>query len=99
MEREWLERQPKKQKVTEPAKCRSCGAPVLWAQWEQSGKRMPVDFHHVPDGSLVLTLRGGAYGTLLVEKYYHPKHGTGRNRYVSHFVTCPNATQHRRGDD
>ena len=87
--------------VTEWAKCRSCGADILWTKWERSGKSMPVDA--VPDmrppdrggGNLVLTLRGGEHGELLVEKApadVDPK----RNRYTSHFATCPEAGEHRR---
>ena len=45
----------------------------------------------------MLTLRGGEFGELLVEKYDREKHGFNRNRYTSHFVTCPDADQHRRG--
>lgn len=87
--------------VTEPSKCRSCGADVLWVRWE-SGKRMPVDAvadnRALPKGGdLVLTLRGGEFGELLVEKYVTQKHGFNRNRYTSHFATCPNADEHRRG--
>ena len=85
--------------VTEPSECRSCNGEVLWAVWA-SGKKMPVDA--VADnrpapkgGDLVLTLRGGQFGSLLVEKFYAPKHGAKRNRYTSHFATCPNADQHR----
>jgi hypothetical protein len=64
---------------------------------------MPVDA--VPDmrplpkgGDIVLTLHGGQFGELLAEKYdpggYEPK---ARNRYTSHFATCPQADDHRRG--
>lgn len=83
----------------EPAKCRSCQADVWWVQWPSSGKKMPVDSE--PDmrpppkgGNLVLTKRGDQ---LLVEKYDPAKHDAKRNRYTSHFSTCPNADQHRKG--
>jgi len=84
--------------ATEPSKCRSCGADVLWAQWA-SGKRMPVDSE--PDmrppprgGALVLTHRKSA-DVLLVVKFEPAIHGSSRNRYTSHFATCPNADEHR----
>lgn len=87
--------------VTDPSRCRSCRAEVLWAQWN-SGKRMPVDAE--PDmrplpkgGNLVLSVRGGAFGSLVVEKFDPSKHDAKRNRYTSHFSTCPNAEEHRRG--
>lgn len=86
--------------VTEPSKCRSCRQDVLWAEWP-SGKRMPVDA--VPDmrpppkgGALVLSLRGGGHGQLLVEKYDPAKHDKKRNRYTSHFATCPQGDDWRR---
>lgn len=82
--------------VTEPSQCRDCNADVLWVKWPKSGKKMPVDA--VADnrgvqrggGKIVLTLTGGEYGELIAEKYYRPKHGDKRNRYTSHFDTCPN---------
>lgn len=87
--------------VTEPTECRSCGADVLWARWAESGKRMPVDA--VADnrpvekggGKLVLTLHGGEFGELLIGHWKKELHGYGRNRYTSHFATCPNADAHR----
>ena len=87
--------------VTDPSKCRSCGAEILWVKWPTSGKRMPVDAE--PDwrplpkgGDIVLMLRGGAFGELLAEKFNAERHGQDRNRYTSHFATCPNAAEHRR---
>jgi hypothetical protein len=86
--------------VTEPSRCRSCKADVLWARWE-TGKRMPADFpsDNRPmlkgGGNLVLTLRGGEFGELLVEHFDLEKHGLRRNRYTSHFATCPNAKDWR----
>jgi hypothetical protein len=70
---------------------------------------MPVDA--VPDmrppprgGDIVLTLRGGEYGELLAEKYLEAKHDpdgspTRRNRFTSHFFSCPNADAHRHPRD
>lgn len=93
---------------TEPAKCRSCGADILWAK-TRAGKNMPVDA--VPDnrpleqkgGGFVLTLRTVNAGKELhVEKYFPAKHDVegqpARNRYTAHWATCPNAEQHRRAE-
>lgn len=83
---------------TDAVPCKLCGAPVRWAKWV-NGKAMPVDAHPVRDGNLVLTARrtnGRGPAHLVVATYNHSQHGTGRNRYVSHFVTCPNAAQHRK---
>lgn len=76
------------------SECGSCKAPIRWGKWLTSGKAMPVDAEPVPEGTVVLILRNGK--ELLIEKFYEPKHGTGRNRYTSHFQSCPNAKQHRR---
>ena len=87
--------------VTEPTTCRSCGADVYWVEWPRSGKRMPVD--STPDnrpppngGTLVLRLQGGEHGKLVVEKYSDVVHDKNRNRYTSHFATCPNSDEWRR---
>lgn len=68
--------------------CRSCGAAVLWAQTE-NGKVMPVDPAPHPDGNLVLTSIGGGFQVRVDKAAPGEKHR-------SHFVTCPNAEQHRR---
>ena len=84
--------------VTQPTKCRSCGAAVLWAM-TRNAKRMPIDAQPVPEGNMVLTLKAGPPQALLVEKFYADKHTEpGRNRYTSHFSTCPNAQEHRRAE-
>lgn len=89
--------------VTDPSKCRSCHQDVLWTVWRESGKRMPVDSE--PDmrppppkgegGNLILTLSGGSFGTLFVEKW-REEHGLARNRYTSHYSTCPDADRWRK---
>jgi hypothetical protein len=85
---------------TQPSKCRSCGAEVLWVEWPSSGRRMPVDA--VADnrpvgrgGDIVLTHRRSE-DKLLAEKFDPSRHDAKRNRYTSHFSSCPNADEHRR---
>lgn len=73
--------------------CRSCKALMFWVVTAK-GNRMPVDAKPDPAGGFVLTLK--ADGQLHAEAFYEPTHGTKRNRYTSHFATCPNASQHRR---
>lgn len=68
-------------------KCRSCGAALLWATTE-AGRTMPLDAEPTPTGDFVI------YGATAVKI---PRGGTADPpRYTSHFVTCPNAAQHRR---
>lgn len=88
--------------VTARSKCKSCGAEVMWGQWRDSGKWTPIDAE--PDmrplpkgGNVVLSLRGGQFGQLLIETYRADVHGQERNRYTTHWATCPNAEEHRRG--
>lgn len=67
-------------------RCRSCGAPIVWAV-TAAGKRMPLDAEPVyAIGSGVVSLNGDEVA--VVER--------PRPLYVSHFATCPNADQHRR---
>lgn len=65
--------------------CSSCGEPILWAVTE-AGKRMPVD----PKSEK----------RLILEPNGHSPEAAPRARmvdtYVSHFVTCVSADQHRR---
>lgn len=59
-------------------KCKSCGAPIVWAKSE-TGKAMPLDAK--PEKRIVLDSLG--VGRVL-------------DAFTSHFVTCPNAAQHRK---
>lgn len=75
------------------ARCKSCGAAIWWAL-TQTNARTPVDAEQVPDGNMVLAWNKGLQ-ELRVEAYREPEH-LGRNRYRSHFVSCPRASQHRK---
>jgi hypothetical protein len=77
--------------------CRSCRAPVRWA-FTVHGKRIPVDPEPVDGGNLVLheDPNGGAPTAEVVPAGAQLLDGDDGRRYVSHFVTCPNADQHRR---
>ncbi len=79
---------------TTPSKCRSCSAPVLWVTWA-SEKKMPIDTTPSPVGNVVVTHRQKE-NVLFVEKFDPALH-ENRKRYTSHFSTCPNADQHRKG--
>jgi hypothetical protein len=78
--------------------CQSCGASVTWVLTEATGKRMPLDPEPVDNGNLqIVASRSGGpvvrYVGQTPKGYVAAKDGP---RYVSHFVTCPNAAQHRR---
>ena len=81
--------------ITEPRTCDSCGGRILWVTWERSGKTMPVDATPSPSGDILLAHRQ-AENRLMATKLRRGEHvPESRNRYVSHFDTCPNAKQHR----
>lgn len=65
-------------------RCRSCGADVIWAK-TAAGKLMPLDAEETL-GKLVYQL--DAVGRMVRAE------GTG---HESHFATCPQADQWRRG--
>jgi hypothetical protein len=77
--------------------CRSCGAEIWWAETVM-GRRMPVDADPVPDGNVVVVREGVGQAPPVVE-VGHPATlmPADRPRYQSHFATCPQASQHRKG--
>ncbi len=85
---------------TIPSQCRACSAPMLWCVWPSSGKKMPVDAAPVADGNIVITIHGGTGGELRCEKYREnePTH-QNRNRYTSHFATCPESAELKKKAD
>jgi len=82
--------------------CRSCGAAILWVKTE-SGRRMPLDFVPVEDGSIIVRM-----GQAMNQETAHietkeetelrlqAKEPAARTAYVSHFVTCPDAAKWRK---
>lgn len=64
--------------------CKTCQAPVLWVKTE-GGKNIPLDGKKVANGNIDMI--GGL-------AYVVPPDGS--DRYISHFVTCPQAEEHRR---
>ena len=82
--------------------CGSCGAPIRWARTEK-GKSMPLDVSPNPRGNIVLRRIAGqtvAHVLSKIEKDGDPMLGTPpverETRYLSHYVTCPDAKSHRR---
>jgi hypothetical protein len=66
------------------AKCRSCDAPIEWAEWADSGKRVPLDVAPATNGNLAVVAGK-------VHRFTDEDARLGRERRVSHFVTCPDA--------
>jgi hypothetical protein len=83
-----------------PSTCRSCGAAVVWATMIPSGKANPLDATPTPGGNTFawvvgdkLEAENAARKTERVQRAIE----RNQNRYTSHFATCPNAKEHRRG--
>ena len=77
--------------------CRSCQRPIVWAR-TSTGKNMPIDPNPAPDGNLEMESTGTENGRIvIVVRPYKPRRDADDvKRYRSHFVTCPDAAQHRR---
>ncbi len=71
------------------SKCRSCGAPIIWAMTEK--KTMPVDAVPSDKGNVAVAIHGGTVRAIV---------GVGPDsigpRHLSHFVTCPQAAKWRK---
>lgn len=75
--------------MSEQAKCRSCGAAIIWAKTE-AGKSAPFDAEPAPDGNVILERTGTAF---VVPEEERSKFS---NLHKNHFATCPNAKTHRK---
>ena len=77
-------------KLTPTVHCNSCKAEIAWVR-TKAGKLMPVDANPSPVGNLRV-VDGQA-------NYLGPKEKEDAEGplYLSHFATCPNGPQHRKG--
>jgi hypothetical protein len=80
-----------------PQKCRSCGAPILWAE-TITGRRMPLDYEPSDKGNIILGLRRERPPLALVQVEITRARllSAGELLYTSHFASCPQASTHRR---
>lgn len=73
--------------------CSSCGAPILWARTAK-GKQMPIDAEPTADGNVLLH-PGGRLAVVNGPLEVLRLRAVGTALHLSHFVTCPNAAEHR----
>ncbi len=83
--------------------CRSCGASIVWTVTEK-GKKMPVDAEPTLDGNIVLIHK--EVGKPPIARYEDKREKAtrqderidpaARTRFISHFVTCPQAKKWRK---
>ena len=79
--------------MTATSECRTCRAPIVWCRTER-GNAMPVDAQPLlVGGNVELVERPGQ--DPLARVLGDPS-VSSRPLYVSHFVTCSHADQHRR---
>lgn len=79
------------------AKCETCIAPILWVVMLKNGvasKPAPLDARPVASGNIVV--RPGKQSDKLYGRVVAADQFVGEPRYLSHFATCPGASQHRR---
>ena len=77
--------------------CKSCGAKIRWAVSASTGKRVPLDAEANPNGNLgVVEWRGGPPAMPTPVVAVNPTRTLTEYRYLSHFVSCAQADQHRR---
>jgi len=76
------------------ARCKSCGAEIVWALTDQD-KKMPVDAAPADDGNITLNWLPSLneYRAIVVGARTPNAHGP---RYKSHFATCPDRDKHRK---
>lgn len=73
----------------EQAKCKSCGAAILWLTNKQTGRLGPIDADSSADGNCLID--GDTYS--VVPKGLFTAEGP---RHMNHFATCPNARSHKK---
>ena len=85
-------------KTNRKGRCKSCGAAIAWATTKE-GKLIPLNHTRVRTYFTVLRDDG------TMEAVEHRQYDDEKQRdevclsYVSHFVSCPNATQHSKGGE
>jgi len=76
--------------------CKSCNAPIVWAITPK-GKRAPIDAEPSDKGNIrIQTDAAAPIAHYLSEIELAAARASGERLHLSHFVTCPQAAQHRR---
>ena len=82
------------------SKCNSCGSDIKWIKTE-AGKNMPVDVELIAvkpsqAGNIIIVTDSGRVVKGFKIDLAELATGTAIAGHISHFATCPFATQHRR---
>lgn len=79
------------------SRCKSCHASIVWCETE-AGKRMPLDAEPSLSGNTIVLGLGPDARTPRVRVLSAIElPASSGPRYTSHFATCPQAAEHRRG--
>lgn len=76
-------------------RCKACEAPIIWSE-TSTGHAMPVDASPVDDGNVLLFPTADRKYVAIVVAKTEAGAWAGRERYKSHFATCPAAAAFRR---
>jgi hypothetical protein len=76
--------------------CRSCGKRITWLK-TAGGKAIPVDEDPTENGNIVIDVeRCQLVARVFKDAEAAKAAGAEEPRYISHFVTCPDAPEWRR---
>jgi hypothetical protein len=76
--------------------CRACQAPIVWAT-TSAGKNMPVDAEPSDDGNVLLFPTVDHKVIAIAMGKREATMSKAKERYKSHFATCPSAASFRKG--
>ena len=82
-------------KTHKTSECSSCGAKIIWAETTLK-KKMPVNAVPHNGGNIYLVHRGDDRPPLAMQAKFRRPDDDEVPRYRAHFVTCPNASKHRK---
>ena len=79
------------------AECRTCHAEIRWVTTAAKGEPMPLDLAPAENGNILLKRVGGKdVATVLAGEALAGARSRDTPLYLSHFVTCPYAAEHRK---
>jgi hypothetical protein len=89
---------PKPPSEIKVVKCRSCGDPIAFVRVGSRAMPVNLDVKHVsPNGHGKRLMLVSLEGKIIQGFECKPKEAGAQAGRVSHFATCPNAAQHRKG--
>lgn len=77
--------------------CKSCGAEVLWVKLIPMGRVNPLNPTPSRSGNIRMLGTRKAVAKVLGKAELETAALASEELYTSHFATCPNAKQHRKG--